>query len=128
MSFVFGLLKEGVSLWRESRQAKHDMKMAGIKNRQRLLESEQDYNHEWEMKSLEVSGRGLKWFSFSMFSLPIIITVMSPEHGGAIFKNLELVPEWFIKTWVVINGGVWGIASLRDSGVSFKNLFAHHKK
>ena len=103
--------------------AKQEMKLAGINNRTRLLMSEQESNHEWEMKALESSPKGLKYFSFSMFSAPIVATIVAPTYGAELWTNLNLVPDWFKGTWITINGAVWGLASLKDTGVSFKGMF-----
>ena len=112
---------------KEVDKAKHEMKLAGINNRTRLLMSELEANHEWEMKALETSPKGLKYFSFSMFSAPIIATIVAPSYGATLWTNLDLVPQWFTSTWVTINGAVWGLASLKDSGVSLKGMFNRSK-
>lgn len=125
---VISLVKEGFGYYKDTRKAKHEMKMAGIKNRQRLLEDEQTNNHEWEMKALETSSRGLKWMSFILFSAPIVITVVSPVQGGEIWKNLQLVPEGFLQIYYGITGAVWGLASLKDHGVAFRTILTGKSK
>ena len=119
---ILGIAKDGIGFFRDKQKAKFQLKMAGLQNRARLLLDTESNNHEWEMKALETSGKGLKWFSFSMFSLPIIITVVDPNYGKEIFANLALVPEWFMQTWVTINGAVWGVAALKDSGITFSSI------
>lgn len=104
--------------WMKNRAAKaaaeHNRDMALINNQARLAQSEKDYNHNWEMASLQDKDKGLRFFSYCMFTAPILITVVSPTHGAQIFANLENVPPWLVQTWVAINGGVWGIASLKN--------------
>lgn len=119
---VLQIAKEGFSFWRETKREKHNVKMAGLKNRQRLLQDEQTNNHEWEMKSLETSSRFLKWFSFMLFAGPIVVTVFNPDRGGEIWQNLQIVPPDFMKIYYGITGSIWGLASLKDAGVSFKSL------
>lgn len=124
---ILGAAAKPVTQYLENKKAlglaKHEMKLAGINNRTRLLMSELEANHEWEMKALETSPKGLKYFSFTMFSAPIVATILAPTYGAELWTNLALVPDWFKGTWVTINGAVWGLASLKDSGVSLKTVF-----
>jgi hypothetical protein len=122
IKILLNIVKEGFSFWKDKRKAVHDMKMAGIQNRQRLLLDEGSYNHEWEMKALETSSKGLKHMSFLLFAGPILVTVVHPSYGGEIWTNLKLVPEGFMQIYYAITGAIWGIAALKDHGVSFKTL------
>lgn len=122
ISAVAGVVKEGFGFWKDVKKAKHTMKMAGIENRTRLLLSEQENNHEWEMKALETSSKGLKNMSFLLFAGPIIITVLHPTYGGEIWKNLELVPAGFMQIYYGITGAIWGLASLKDHGVNLTQI------
>lgn len=124
---VLEIIKSGIGYFSETRKAKHDMKMAGIANRTRLLLSEQEINHEWEMKALETSSKGLKHLSFMLFAGPIIVTVVNPSYGGEIWRNLEQVPDGFMQIYYAITGAIWGIASLKDHGVSLKALVGKTK-
>ncbi|MBG9993334.1 hypothetical protein [Pseudoalteromonas sp. NZS37] len=125
------LLFKPVDTWLKNRAAKasaeHNRDMAVINNQARLAQSEKDYNHNWEMASLQDKDKGLRFFSYCMFTAPILITVVSPEHGAQIFKNLEGVPPWLVQTWIAINGGVWGIASLKNIVPQFIGQFRRVK-
>ena len=125
---IIRILKEGLSFWKDERKAKHDMRMAGLQNRQRLLLDEQTHNHEWEMKALETSSKGLKHLSFFLFAGPILITVINPSYGAEIWTNLALVPDGFMQIYYAITGAIWGIAALKDHGISFKTLFNNKGK
>ena len=57
----------------------------------RLARDTQSNNHEWEMASLADKDKGLRYLSYSIFALPILITVVSPANGQQIFANLERV-------------------------------------
>ncbi len=122
LTLVPGLIKEGFGFWRDKKKAKHEMQMAGITNRTRLLLSEQEANHEWEMKALETSSSSLKHMSFLLFAGPVLITVLSPEYGATIWTNLQLVPEGFMRIYYAITGAIWGVAALKDHGVALKTL------
>lgn len=96
--------------------------MAGINNRIRLLESEDKVNTEWEMRSLEKSSSLLKYGSFFLFSLPLLVSVTSPHLGGELWYNLSLVPDWFKNIWVGMMGTIWGLATLKDHGITIKSI------
>lgn len=111
---LFGIGQQWLANRKEKQQAKHNRELAVINNQARLAQSEKDHNHAWEMASLQDKDKFLRVFSYFMFTSPILITVISPEHGGQIFTNLEIVPNWLVQSWIAINGGVWGIASLKN--------------
>lgn len=121
-----------LTVWLENRgkikKAEMDRDLSIINNQARLAQSTKDYNHQWEMQSLKDKGKALQFLSYSMFTAPILITVISPEHGATIFKNLESVPPWLVQTWVAINGGVWGIASLKNIVPQFIGAFKQAKQ
>lgn len=119
---VVDLVKEGFGYYKDTKKAKHDLTMAGIQNRQRLLLDEATNNHEWEMKALETSSKGLKHMSFILFAGPVFITVVNPEYGQHIWNSLELVPAGFMQIYYAITGAIWGIAALKDHGLSFKQI------
>ncbi|QYK03122.1 hypothetical protein [Shewanella psychrotolerans] len=111
------LLVEPIKLWFETRKQKAAAKaardIAVLNNQARLAQDEQSHNHDWEMANLADKDKGLRYVSYSMFALPILITVIYPQHGQEIFTNLDLVPDWWVKTFISINGGVWGIVELK---------------
>lgn len=119
LQFIGGLISEGVGYLAERQKAKHELKMSVIRNKQRLAEDEQSNNHSWEMASLQSQDRLLRIVSFSMFGLPLVITVISPELGLRIFQNLDSAPDWYVQTFIAINGGVWGIVELKHAAPQF---------
>lgn len=125
---ILTVIKELFGYWRESRQEEHQTKLAAMRHRQNLLMDKQANNHEWEIKSLENTGRFLKWFSFFIFSAPILITVLSPEHGGRIWSNLEHVPKDFMQIYFGITGAIWGIAHLKDAGITLGAVVGAFRK
>ena len=122
---MWSLLIEPVKIWLQTRrdkvQAKARRDLAVIDNQTRLAQDEQSNNHEWEMASLQDKDKGLRYISYSIFALPILITVVSPETGQRIFTNLALVPGWWVKTFVAINGGIWGIVELKNAAPQLIN-------
>lgn len=121
ITLIGSLISDGINYFREKRQAKHELKMSVIRNKQRLAEDEQTNNHDWEMATLENRDRFLRILSFCMFGLPLVITVVSPDTGSQIFNNLEQAPDWYVQTFIAINGGVWGIVELKNAAPQFIN-------
>ncbi|MCF7515981.1 hypothetical protein L3V43_20570 [Pseudoalteromonas sp. L23] len=123
LGVVFSPITQWLKNRGEKQQAAHQRDLAIINNQARLAQSTKDYNHEWEMASLQDKDKTLRFISYFMFTSPILITVISPTHGNQIFTNLESVPSWLVQTWVAINGGVWGIASLKNVVPEFIHNF-----
>ena len=67
------------------------------------------------MASLKNKDNALRWVSFWLFALPVVITVIAPEYGAVIFKNLDLVPDWFVRVLISMIGGIWGIVELKKA-------------
>lgn len=113
------LLVEPVKIWLQSLKDKQEAKgkrdLAVINNQARLAADVQTNNAAWEMANLQDKDTGLRYVSYSLFALPIVVTVAAPEQGRVIFDNLALVPAWWVQTFVAINGGVWGIIELKKA-------------
>jgi hypothetical protein len=124
---IFAPLTTYIEYRGKIKKAEHDRELAVITGQTKLVQSGVDNNHNWEMQSLKDKDKTLRLFSYSMFTAPILITVISPGHGAEIFKNLEGVPPWLIQTWIAINGGVWGIASLKNVVPQFITLVKRAK-
>lgn len=125
ISLVIDLVKQGVTYFKERQTQEHQVKMSVLKNRQRLAEDRQSHNADWEMASLETRSRFLRVLSFSLFALPLIITVIWPDTGAEIFANLDKAPEWYVRTFIAINGGVWGIVELKHAAPAFVSAVKH---
>jgi len=121
----FSFITKPLTQWLKNRgevsKAKHKREIAVINNQARLASDEQTFNHEWEMASLQDKDKMLRYISFLLFALPIIITVLLPEQGKTIFTNLENVPQWWVKTFIAINGGIWGIVELKNAAPALIN-------
>jgi len=111
---IAGLASSFVNKQAEKAQAKHKLEMAIIENKARLAAAKDQSNADWEMAQLEDKDKILRWFSYTMFTAPIVITVVSPEWGKQIFQNLEYAPSWVVEVWIAMNGAVWGLSSLKN--------------
>ena len=127
----FSFLSSPVTQWLknkgEVKAAKHTRQIAVINNQARLATDEQSNNHEWEMANLQDKDNALRWCSFWLFALPILLTVICPEHGAVVFENLELVPQWWVKVFVSMIGGIWGIVELKKAAPQFIAAFRRVK-
>lgn len=54
--------------------------------------------------------RGLKWASFVQFSAPIWMLWFAPERASEFLQHLNMFPQWYIQVYLIINGGIWGMA------------------
>ena len=115
---MISLLYDGVKTYLEHRKARkereHQRDIKVIDNQARLAEDKESHNHHWEMAALKGSDKWLRQVSYSMISGPILIAFVSPEHAREIFEGLEQVPDWWIKTFVGVNGAVWGLSKLKE--------------
>lgn len=115
LSFISSPVTEYIKGRREIKKAKHDRELAVINNQTRLAASEKEYNHEWEMQSLKGNSKGLRFFCFLQFSIPIMITCVWPEKGKEIFQNLEAIPEGFMSLYTLMIASIWGISELKNA-------------
>ena len=129
---LFGFLSTPVNTWLKNRgevkAAKHTRDLAVITNQARLASDKESHNHEWEMASLKDKDNALRWVSFWLFALPVVVTVIAPEYGAEIFKNLELVPDWFVRVLISMIGGIWGIIELKKAVPQIISSFKSSKK
>lgn len=102
----------------EVKAAKHKRELAIIDNQARLAISEQSHNANWEMESLRGNSQVLRLICFIQLAVPITITCITPEHGAAIFSNLERVPDWFVQLYMIVVGAVWGIHEFKQAAPS----------
>ena len=112
----------------EKSMAKHNREVAIIENEARLAQDKESHNSAWEMAQLQDKDKILRWFSYSMFTLPIIITVVNPEWGRQIFENLSYAPSWLVEVFIGLNGAIWGLSSLKNIAPSVVNQIKEIKK
>lgn len=112
-----------IDAWSSHKERKTKLKAADLEielaekqNRARLLQSENDNNHEWEMANLTDKDRWLRRISFGMFSAPFIWALFDPSGVKEYFEiALSAMPEWYIQLYAGMVGGVWGFAALKNS-------------
>ena len=92
------------------------IKKAKNENVARLLSDKESNNAAWEMASITHSPAGLRWVSFIIIYLPIIITIVSPDEGARIWANMALVPEYYMYGALMILGSIWGFSEVKSMG------------
>ena len=112
---ITGIITSLINRKKEKVLARHERDMAVINNQSRLAASKEEYNHSWEMASLQDKDKFLRNISFLLFTSPVVIAVIFPTYALEMFKNLEAIPEWLLHIWFYMISGVWGIATLKDS-------------
>ncbi|MDD9873996.1 MAG: hypothetical protein OXU22_00470 [Gammaproteobacteria bacterium] len=120
ISAVGGIAKSWLGNKVEETKAKGKVKLAELNNRARLLQDKNSNNHSWEMASLKSSGKALKWASFTLFTLPILVTVVGPFVGAGagveqMWANFNRVPDGWMTVYYSMTGSIWGVATLKDS-------------
>ena len=92
---------------------KQQLKQTVMENRMRLARSDQEYNHDWEMKQLENSGWKddvlfFAWIGFFVWS------GMDPEGAGEVIAAWENLPDWFLQVTFWIVAAVLGVKKIGD--------------
>lgn len=94
-------------------EGKRKVKRAIVENKVRLAQSEQSHNQKWEMMQIDNTG----WKDDVLFYAFIVMFVWAgfdPEGSKAFFNNLNVLPEWFIKTWFWIVASILGVKKIGD--------------
>jgi hypothetical protein len=110
---VAGLLSTAVDGITGHMKRKQELKKSVMENRMRLARSDQEYNHEWEMKQLENAG----WKDDVLFFAWIGFFVWSgiePERAGEVILAWEKLPDWFLQVTFWIVAAVLGVKKIGD--------------
>jgi hypothetical protein len=106
-------LGEAVGMVRDHFQHKRRLKEAINNNNIRMAESDQTHNQTWELRQLDNVG----WKDDVLFYAFIALFVWAgfdPVGSGQFFENLQILPEWFIKTWFWVVASVLGVKKIGD--------------
>ncbi len=110
---IAGLLGAVVDGVKDSVKRKQELKKVVMENRMRLARSDQEFNHEWEMKQLENAG----WKDDVLFFAWIGFFVWSgfrPEDAAGVIKAWEMLPDWFLQITFWIVAAVLGVKKIGD--------------
>jgi hypothetical protein len=112
-SVLISPLGEAVGMVRDHFVSKRRIKEAITENTIRLAQSEQTHNQTWELRQLENVG----WKDDVLFYAFIAMFVWAgfdPVGSERFFTNLQVLPEWFIKTWFWVVASVLGVKKIGD--------------
>jgi hypothetical protein len=101
-------------------KSKREIKKAITDNKIRMAQSEQAHNQEWEMKQLDNAG----WKDDILFYAFIGLFVWAgfdPTGAEIFFSNLNVLPDWFIKTWFWLIASILGVKKIGDYVPSLMN-------
>lgn len=62
-----------------------------------------------EKNKLSATSQTFKNIVFFMLSAPILLTMLAPGHGKAIFDSLSIVPGYYMQMYFTIIGVIWGL-------------------
>jgi hypothetical protein len=112
-SAVAGLVGSIITGVADHVKRKQELRAAVMENRMRLAKSEQEYNHEWELRQLEQSG----WKDDVLFYAWLGFFVWSgicPEAAERVFAAWQRLPEWFLEITFWIVAAVLGVKKIGD--------------
>ncbi len=92
---------------------KQELKRTVMENRMRLAKSDQEFNHEWEMKQLE----NARWKDDVLFFAWIGFFIWSgvdPERAAEVVQAWENLPDWFLQVTFWIVAAVLGVKKMGD--------------
>jgi hypothetical protein len=113
ISAVAGLLTTMVDGVADHFKGKQELKKAVMENRVRLARSDQEFNHDWEMRQLENAGWKddalfFAWMGFFIWS------GVDPEGAGEVIRSWESLPDWFLQITFWIVAAVLGVKKIGD--------------
>lgn len=68
-----------------------------------------DRQADVKVERIKNASRFLRFYSYFLFSAPVVVTVVFPEHGALIWENLKNVDEWFLNIFLGMNSAIWVI-------------------
>jgi hypothetical protein len=110
---VAGLVKGLISPVSDYFRRKQELKEATHMFRLEMAKSNQTHTQTWELLQLENNG----WKDDVLFYAMILMFVWAgfdPVGAKEFFTNLNVLPEWFVKTWFWVVASVVGVKKVGD--------------
>ena len=112
-----GLVQTIFTEKQKTARAKEQNKRAASEERTKLIQCKQSNNAAWEIAVLEEDNLGwLRFISFTLVIVPVVVTVFDPDYGKEIWGTLETVPTWVIGLLVTMYGFIWASKELNQAG------------
>lgn len=110
---------------------KQEMKAKTHERKLEMAADKQNHNQDWELKQLENAG----WKDDVLFYGIIGMFVwagIDPDAASVFFKNIQTLPDWFIKIWFWTIASVLGVKKLGDYVPNFiqgvKTIFSKESR
>lgn len=87
-------------------QVAKELQLANVRLSGELAKAELEKQKE----ALKATGKGFKYFTFSMWFGPYLMQIIYPPLGKQIFDNMLGMPEWYAQSCVAIMFTIWGIS------------------
>ena len=117
VSAGIGLVTQWLKGRSELKQLEQAQKASEVKQRTRLIVSEQTNNHAWELAALSVDRLGsLRLASFVLYTGVLVLAVVSPEYAQQVWTALNGVPEWIIGVQMTMTGFIWAARPIANLG------------
>ncbi len=102
MSAVVGSLIGLATSWLSGKQ--EEVKAVSKAKAQRA-----DRQADIKLERIKSASKVLRFYSYFLFSAPVIVTVIFPKHGALIWENLKAVPDWHMTIFMGMNSAIWVI-------------------
>jgi hypothetical protein len=113
LGLVGGILTEVIGGVKDHLAGKRKVKEAITQNKIKLAQSEQSHNQAWEMKQLDNAGWKDDILFYAFIGL-FIWAGFDPDGATKFFENLNVLPDWFIKTWFWLIASILGVKKIGD--------------
>lgn len=98
---------------KDSQEDKRKLKRAKTDARINRMHNAQNHDQKWEILQLEQNG----WKDDVLFYAFIAMFIWAgfcPEAAHEFFQNLDILPPWFVKTWMWLVASVLGVKKIGD--------------
>ncbi|MDQ6970921.1 MAG: hypothetical protein Q9M16_10470, partial [Mariprofundus sp.] len=111
---ILSLISAGIGIGGEFLKGKQAITKAKAEKAAELIQSKTDNDHAWEMQQINAKDAWLRRGSFLVFSIPMIWAAFDAQAVSDYFTvALGSVPDWYVKAYMMMIGGIWGIAALK---------------
>jgi hypothetical protein len=111
---MFGIIGSLIGLGSSWIKGKQQITQAKAEKAAELIQSKTDNDHLWEMQQINAKDSWLRRGSFLVFSIPMIWAAFDAQAVNDYFTiALAGVPDWYVKSYMMMIGGIWVIAALK---------------
>lgn len=114
-----GIFSEIIGIGRDWLASKRRVTEQKAQAQIQYLQTEQGARHAWNIQSIQASGKGMRWASFSLWSAPFVWAFINPDGAAEAFQAaIAALPDWYVTGYLLVTAGVWGakeIATLRNT-------------